>query len=237
MNIFKILYLVLCSFILLTACSGDNQPSERLLKNCPLQYKLTDFEEVQKYYAGIITNNSKYIAFKEFSDSGYRLVSLVYSEKQSILSISLPVHRDATSYKVVPSAVSEKIFNDLKGIKKLDGYIGDDMFHPACFIVIKKTNNINTVGNLYNPPMSITKQFDDKNSGLKIYTILNKLVKDYFPDYNEKVNENKSKVIKIGNRSFTEDNYINATKDESKVFMRELLNIPFFEMTNNIMML
>jgi len=42
-----------------------------------------------------------------------------------------------------------------------------------------------------------------------------------------------SKPIQIGGNSFIQDNYINATNEESKVFMQKLFRHPFFELNSS----
>jgi len=214
MAIYKIfsLFVYGALFITLISCSNDNENFEGMLKQCPIQYKLKDFEIIQNYYSKIINSHTQFIAFKEFSTTGYRLVSLIYSKNQSILSVSIPAYKNATFYKKTPPNQSKKIFDNLSYISKLDNFKGNDSFHPACFFITIKTDHINTVSTLYNPSVTTLKQTN--NNSLEIYTLLQALVKNNFPDLNQKIEAliaTGAENIPIKNRTFKQDDYVNAT--------------------------
>jgi len=249
-SIEKIFYQLSYCLILLiiTSCSEPNRLNS-MLDKCPTLYQLSDFNEIEKYYSGFVNSNSQYIAFKELSLNGYKLVSLVNTDGHYILSISLPYKPDRTVFKKIDAEAGQKIFNQIDGKTLLDDDNGDDV-HTNCVITGIKKPSITSYNGLYNPSMfirsyrkgndrtlpelskTIVQYVHHENSSLRIYAILTKLLQDQLPNYMDRINSlDKSKKVTIDGMVFTKDDHIYATEEESKPFRKKLANNPFFEIT------
>jgi len=225
---------VFCSliFFMLVACVNSSDQLKPIMADCPISYKLGDAEKVSDYYAGFVSDTSKYIAFKEFSSLGYKLVSLVKNDNHYVLSVSLPPIPNGTISKEIDLELGRKVFEDIEKIKMLDYFDGGESAHTQCVIVGIKASNVASVGSLYNPPMFIHKYGESQNSGLRLYSVLTSLANTQLPNHEDKIislYNNKSKPVKISGMTFYADTYTDATKTESSEFLRKLRQTPFFE--------
>jgi len=220
-------------FFMLTACVTSNDQLKSVMADCPISYKLSDAGKVSDYYAGFVSNASQYIAFKAFSNDGYKLVSLVKNDNHYVLSISLPPIPNGTLSKEIDPELGQRVFEDIKKIKILDYFDGGVSAHTQCVVAGMKTTNIVSVSSLYNPPMFIHKYGDAQNSGLRLYSVLTSLADTQLPNHEDTIISSynrKSKPVEISGRTFYADTYTEATENESSEFLQKLKQAPFFEM-------
>ncbi|MEE9412666.1 MAG: hypothetical protein V3V22_06390, partial [Methylococcales bacterium] len=163
----------------------SNDKLEHLPADCPVNYKLTDVEHVESYYASFVNDKSEYIAFKEFSYlGGYKLVSLIRNDNSYILSVSLPTIPNGTIHKEIDLRSGRIIFEKIKNIQSLDAFDGEESFHPTCIIVGIKISNMTSVSSLYNKLIVIPEHSNNsQNSGVRSYSLLLSLVNTQLPDY------------------------------------------------------
>ncbi|MCF6256814.1 MAG: hypothetical protein L3K25_11060 [Gammaproteobacteria bacterium] len=219
-------------FFMLTACVASNDQLKQIMADCPTSYKLSDAGKVSDYYAGFVNDASQYIAFKTFSNGGYKLVSLINNDNRYVLSVSLPPIPNGTISKEIDPELGRRVFEGIKKIKILDYFDGGVSAHTQCVIVGMKTSNIESVSSLYNPPLFIHKYGDSQNSGLQLYSVLASFADTQLPNHEDKIissYNNKSTPVKISGRTFYADTHIEATENESSEFLRKLRQAPFFE--------
>ncbi|MBL1258955.1 MAG: hypothetical protein COB30_017280 [Ectothiorhodospiraceae bacterium] len=220
-------------FFMLTACVNSNDQLKPVMADCPINFKLSDTGIVSDYYASFVSNASQYIAFKAFSSSGYKLVSLVKNDNHYVLSVSLPPIPNGTLSKEIDPELGRRVFGDIKKIKILDYFNGGASAHTQCVIAGMKTSNSLSVSSLYNPPLFIHKYGDSQNSGLRLYSVLTSLADTQLPNHEDKIissYNSKSTSVKISGRTFYADTYTEPTENESSEFLRKLRQSPFFEM-------
>lgn len=217
---------------MLTACVQSIDQLKPVMADCPISYKLSDARKVSDYYAGFVSDASQYIAFKAFSSRGYKLVSLVKNENHYILSVSLPSIPNGTLSREIDQALGRKVFENIKKIKILDYFDGGASAHTQCVIAGIKTSDVVSVSRLYNPPLFIQKYGDSQHSGLRLYSVLASLADTQLPNHEDKIiaaYNSKSTPVKMSGLTFYADTYTEATKNESREFLRKLRQAPFFE--------
>jgi hypothetical protein len=221
--------------LLFISCSEAINQKNPLKADCPADYKLTDVAHIEEYYGKLVSKKSQYLAFKELSSSGYKLVSLVNNDKQYILSVSLSVIPDGTISTIVDPKIGSEIFKQVGKVESLDSLDLGEAFHTNCVFVGIKTLNKTLVSSLYNPPILIHQYKQYKNSGLKLYSTLVSLADQTIPNHTKKIISaytDGMPTINIGEQVFYPDTYVNATKGESKLFRKKLMRNPFFEIEN-----
>ena len=217
---------------MLSSCFQEKHSLQAMLENCPVDYKLSDVLHIQRYFIDFVDSKTEYIAYKEFSKDGMRLVSVTKIADQYILSVSLAAIPNGTLSKNIDKETGVSLFAQTQAATELKNYNGGDDFHANCVIVGMKTTGANTYASLYNPPILIDQYGQSKNRGLRIYSVLTNLLDEQLPNYIDKIisiNKSTSDVINVEEKIFLADNYVDATPKESKAFFQKLIKNPFFE--------
>lgn len=218
--------------VVLSSCLGQDRELDFLTDNCPINYKLDDVRDVESYYSGFVSDSSHFVAFKEFSNSGYKLVSVVENEGDYVLSVSLPPIPNGTISKKIDSKIGQELFKRFKHIESLDFFEGEDTFHPNCILVGIRTSKPTFSSRLYNPPLLSHKDSNNQNSGLRVYSMLTSFVDAQLPNHVNRIlstYNDKLEPVKAGGNFFYADTYVNATEKESNEFIGKIVQAPFFE--------
>ena len=190
---------------------------------------------VRNYFIRFVDSETEYIAYKEFSNYGMKLVYLTKVADQYVLSASLAAVPHSTLAKNIDAETGVSLFTQVQVLKESDHYNGGDSLHTKCVITGIKTSNTNThYTGLYNPPLLIDQYNQSENRGLRIYSLLTTLLNQQLPDYIDQIiaiNKRQANVITVEGKDFLVDNSIDVTAEESEAFFQQLIKNPFFEIS------
>ncbi len=128
--------ITLCLLLaLVVSCAGQRNPMRKIIKHCPVHYKLSDFSNTTAHYSKLLNETSQYIAYKKFDRLGYTLVALTETEGQYTLPVSILSVPDTTQSKTIDAKLGQQIFEQAMKLNALENYKGESHFHPRCVFV------------------------------------------------------------------------------------------------------
>ncbi|MGK0442787.1 MAG: hypothetical protein ACJA0N_002606 [Pseudohongiellaceae bacterium] len=224
----KVIFLAVIAFIVCACGSPEENLLGGMIEQCSIEYKLSDVNEVSDYYKNLIAPNSKYIAFKQFSGSGYKIVSLINNNENYILSASLAAIPNSTMSVKLDAEEGSAIFSDFNAIDPLRNISGSETPHPNCIFVALNNEAGQNVVQLFNPSFSA----DGNESSLTLYTTINILLEKFIPEYEKTVfsaYRDTLEKVTVGGKEFVADEYKAPSDKEKKQFIDKMKNDIFFE--------